>query len=75
MTKDTDALPQISSEEVIARVNEAHENGNPLPTFARTTQEAMMADAFRKYLIYVLYRLGIAPTYLSVVFSSRGIRV
>jgi len=51
LTKDTDALPDITTEEVIARVNEAQEKGKPLPTFARNTQEAMMADAFQEFAL------------------------
>eukprot|EP00584_Thalassiosira_punctigera_P006535 CAMPEP_0172538208 /NCGR_PEP_ID=MMETSP1067-20121228/9646_1 /TAXON_ID=265564 ORGANISM="Thalassiosira punctigera, Strain Tpunct2005C2" /NCGR_SAMPLE_ID=MMETSP1067 /ASSEMBLY_ACC=CAM_ASM_000444 /LENGTH=758 /DNA_ID=CAMNT_0013323661 /DNA_START=132 /DNA_END=2408 /DNA_ORIENTATION=+ len=51
LTKDTDALPEITTEEVIARVNEAQEKGKPLPTFARNTQEAMMADAFQEFAL------------------------
>lgn len=48
---DTSALPEISSEEVISRVKEAQESGNPLPTFARNTQEAMMVDAFQEFAL------------------------
>lgn len=51
LAKDTDALPLISSEEVIARIKEAQERGKPLPTFARDTQEAMMADAFQEFAL------------------------
>lgn len=51
LTKDTDALPEITTEEVLARVNEAQEKGRPLPTFARNTQEAMMADAFQEFAL------------------------
>ena len=50
LTKDTDALPEITADEVIARVNEA-QRGKPLPTFARNTQEAMMADAFQEFAL------------------------
>eukprot|EP00571_Detonula_confervacea_P012643 CAMPEP_0172311816 /NCGR_PEP_ID=MMETSP1058-20130122/15787_1 /TAXON_ID=83371 /ORGANISM="Detonula confervacea, Strain CCMP 353" /LENGTH=634 /DNA_ID=CAMNT_0013025109 /DNA_START=147 /DNA_END=2051 /DNA_ORIENTATION=+ len=51
LTKDTDALPEITTDQVIARVNEAQEKGKPLPTFARNTQEAMMADAFQEFAL------------------------
>ncbi|KAL7544124.1 hypothetical protein ACHAXR_013528 [Thalassiosira sp. AJA248-18] len=51
LTKDTDALPEITTEEVLARVHEAQEKGKPLPTFARNTQEAMMADAFQEFAL------------------------
>eukprot|EP00579_Thalassiosira_antarctica_P001658 CAMPEP_0201869050 /NCGR_PEP_ID=MMETSP0902-20130614/2711_1 /ASSEMBLY_ACC=CAM_ASM_000551 /TAXON_ID=420261 /ORGANISM="Thalassiosira antarctica, Strain CCMP982" /LENGTH=685 /DNA_ID=CAMNT_0048394489 /DNA_START=121 /DNA_END=2178 /DNA_ORIENTATION=- len=51
LTKDTDALPEITTEQVLARVNEAQEKGKPLPTFARNTQEAMMADAFQEFAL------------------------
>lgn len=49
LADDTSALPEITTEEVIARVNQAQEMDNPLPTFARDTQEAMMADAFQEF--------------------------
>ena len=51
LTKDTDALPEITAEEVIQRVNDAQENAKPLPTFARNTREAMMADAFQEFAL------------------------
>ena len=49
LADDTSALPEITTEEVIARVNQAQEMDHPLPTFARDTQEAMMADAFQEF--------------------------
>lgn len=51
LARDTDALPQISSEQVLARVKEAQEKGHPIPTFARSTPEAMMADAFQEFAL------------------------
>jgi len=47
MRKDTEALPAITTEEVIARLHEAQESGKPLPTFARNTKEAMMSSVFQ----------------------------
>jgi len=49
LTKDASALPEISTQEVLTRVKEAQDMGKPLPTFARDTQEAMMADAFQEF--------------------------
>ncbi len=51
LRNDTDALPEISSEEVIARVKEAQKDGKPLPTFARNTQEAMIVDNFQEFAL------------------------
>jgi pantothenate kinase type III len=51
LRNDTDALPEISSEEVLARVKEAQEDGKPLPTFARNTQEAMIVDNFQEFAL------------------------
>jgi pantothenate kinase type III len=51
LRNDTDALPEISSEEVIAKVKEAQRNGKPLPTFARDTQEAMIVDNFQEFAL------------------------
>lgn len=48
LARDTDALPRISSEQIIARVKEAQEKGEPIPTFAKSTQEAMMVDALQE---------------------------
>ena len=49
MSKDTDALPSISAAEVKERVREAEISGQPLPTFARNTKEAMMVDVFQEF--------------------------
>ncbi|KAL9191506.1 hypothetical protein ACHAXT_001212 [Thalassiosira profunda] len=51
LSKDTAALPEISTKEVLARVQEAQEEGKPLPTFAKNTQEAMMGDAFQEFAL------------------------
>ena len=51
LSKDTDALPEVSTEEVLSRVKEAQDNGIPLPTFARNTQEAMMVDSFQEFAL------------------------
>mmetsp|Transcript_20795 Transcript_20795/g.30813 ORF Transcript_20795/g.30813 Transcript_20795/m.30813 type:complete len:613 (+) Transcript_20795:60-1898(+) len=49
MSKDTDALPNISALEVKERVKETEHSGKPLPTFARSTKEAMMVDVFQEF--------------------------
>jgi pantothenate kinase type III len=51
LSKDTHALPEISSEELLSRVKEAQDNGKPLPTFARNTREAMMVDSFQEFAL------------------------
>lgn len=51
LARDTNALPLISSEQIIARVKEAQEKGQPIPTFARNTPEAMMANAFQEFAL------------------------
>lgn len=51
LARDTDALPRISSDQILARVKEAQEKGHPIPTFARSTHEAMMADAFQEFAL------------------------
>ena len=51
LTKDTAALPEITSEEVIARIQKSQREEKPIPTFARNTQEAMMADAFQEFAL------------------------
>lgn len=49
MSNDTDALPNISAVEVKERVKETVNSGQPLPTFARNTKEAMMVDVFQEF--------------------------
>lgn len=49
LKNDTDSLPHIGAKDVIERVKEAVESGNPLPIFATNTQEAMIVDAFQEF--------------------------
>ena len=51
LSKDTDALPEVSTEKVLSRVKEAQDKGIPLPTFARNTQEARMVDSFQEFAL------------------------
>ena len=49
MFNETDALPNITAEEVKQRVNEAMISGDPMATFAKSTKEAMIVDVFQDF--------------------------
>ena len=72
-------LLEITPEEVIARVKEAHEKGRPLPIFARDEKEEMIADACRDVALkcrnVIEQWLREAPTKRTTRRVNRGRRV